>query len=130
MKPHQRTTIWTLLAAGSSQREIERVTRIDRKTIRAYQKRFAAELPATSPGVATGPTRVSAAVTAALAGQFPPPRPPTAAVTVTVSACEPWRQFIEGELRLRRNAMSIYQDLVDQYGFTGCLLYTSPSPRD
>ena len=42
LKPHLQTTIWTLLAAGASQREIERVTGIDRKTIRSYQKRFAA----------------------------------------------------------------------------------------
>ena len=42
LKPHLQTTIWTLLAAGASQREIERVTGIDRKTIRGYQKRFAA----------------------------------------------------------------------------------------
>lgn len=31
-----QTTIWTLLEAGASQREIERITGIDRKTIRAY----------------------------------------------------------------------------------------------
>lgn len=43
----------TLLAAGAGQREIERVTGISRKTIRSYQKRFAAEA-ANSPGVATG----------------------------------------------------------------------------
>ena len=36
LKPHLQTTIWTLLAAGASQREIERVTGIDRKTIRGY----------------------------------------------------------------------------------------------
>ena len=53
LKPHLQTTIWTLLDAGASQREIERVTGIDRKTIRAYQKRFAAAA-ANSPGVATG----------------------------------------------------------------------------
>lgn len=35
----------------------------------------------------------------------------------TVSACEPHRGFIEAQLRLRRNAMAIYQDLVDQHGF-------------
>ncbi len=34
LKPHLQTTIWTLLGAGASQREIERVTGIDRKTIR------------------------------------------------------------------------------------------------
>ena len=110
MKPHLQTTVWTLLDAGASQREIERVTGIDRKTIRAYQKRFAAAA-ANSPGVATG-----------CLAQFPPPRPPTlrvAAAGATVSACEPHRAFIEAQLRLRRNATAVYQDLVDQFGFTG-----------
>jgi hypothetical protein len=36
----------------------------------------------------------------------------------TVSACEPHRSLIEAQLRLRRNAMAIYQDLADQHGFT------------
>jgi len=103
LKPHLQTTIWTLLDAGASQREIERVTGIDRKTIRAYHKRFAAAA-ANSPGVATGSTV-----------QFPPPRPP--ASPATISACEPHRAFIEAQLRLRRNAMAIYQDLVDRFGF-------------
>ncbi len=35
------------------------------------------------------------------------------------SLCEPHREFIEAQLRLRRNAMAIYQDLVDQHGFAG-----------
>ena len=114
MKPHLQTTIRTLLEASASQREIERVTGIDRKTIRAYQKRFATAAPATSPGVATDhPTAATGA-----APQIPPPRPPTSAVA-TASACEPHRAFIEAQLRLRRNAMAIYQDLVDQCGFTG-----------
>lgn len=109
LKPHLQTTIWTLLAAGASQREIERVTGIDRKTIRTYQKRFVA-VAANSPGVATDP-----------AAQVPPPRPPaavTAIAAVTASACEPHRGFIEAQLRLRRNGVAIYQDLVDQFGFT------------
>jgi transposase len=108
LKPHLQTTIWTLLDAGASQREIERVTGIDRKTIRAYQKRFAAAA-ANSPGVATDP-----------AARIPPPRPPTAVTAIaaaTMSACEPHRGFIEAQLRLRRNAVAIYQDLVDQFGF-------------
>jgi transposase len=108
LKPHLQTTIWTLLDAGASQREIERATGIDRKTIRAYQKRFAAAA-ANSPGVSTDPGR-----------QFPPPRPPTPMTAIsaaTVSACEPHRGFIEAQLRLRRNAVAIYQDLVDQHGF-------------
>jgi transposase len=108
LKPHLQTTLRTLLEGGASQREIERVTGIDRKTIRAYQNRFAAE-PANSPGVATGP-----------AAQIPPPRPPVpTAAAGTVSSCEPHRAFIEEQVRRRRNAMAIWQDLVDQHGFDG-----------
>jgi hypothetical protein len=106
LKPHLQTTVWTLLEVGASQRQIERVTGIDRKTIRGYQKRFATAALANSPGVATD----SAGVSAVAAPQVPPPRPPTSAplvMTVTASACEPHRAFIEAQLRLRRNAMAI-----------------------
>ncbi len=109
LKPHLQTTIWTLLAAKASQREIERVTGIDRKTIRGYQKRFAAAA-ANSPGVSTGP---QAQIPPPCLPAPLPPRSPGA-----ISACEPHRGFIEAQLRLRRNAMAIYQDLVDQHGFT------------
>ena len=114
MKPHLQTTVWTLLEAGASQREIQRVTGIDRKTIRGYHKHFTAAAASNSPGVATdSPTAAAGA-----APQIPPPRPPTSAV-VTASTCEAHRAFIEAQLRLRRNAMAIYQDLVDRHGFTG-----------
>jgi hypothetical protein len=33
------------------------------------------------------------------------------------STCEPYREFIETSLAKGRNAMAIWQDLVDQYGF-------------
>jgi transposase len=118
LKPHLQTTICTLLEARASQREIERVTGIDRKTIRAYQKRYAAAaaaaVAANSPGVATD----SAEAATGPATQIPPPRPPAPAA-VTVSNCEAHRVFIEAQLRLRRNATAIYQDLVDSHGFTG-----------
>ena len=35
------------------------------------------------------------------------------------SLCEPYRSFIQAQLRLKRNAMSIFQDLVDRHGFVG-----------
>ena len=106
LKPHLQTTILTLLEAGTSHRQIERVTGIDRKTIRAYSLRLSAE-GSNPPGVATGSEP-----------QTPPPRPP-AVVEQTVSACEPHRAFIEAQLRLKRNFMAIYQDLVDSHGFSG-----------
>ena len=57
LKPNKQTTIFTLLQLGKSQREIERVTGFDRKTIRSYQRKYKAiheASRANSPGVATG----------------------------------------------------------------------------
>jgi len=45
---------------------------------------------------------------------WPPSNPATAA-----SACEPYRELIVDGLRRCRNAMGIWQDLVDGHGFTG-----------
>ena len=100
MKPDLLMAIQTLLKGGATQREIERFTGVDRKTIRRYQRQ------AKSPGVATG--------AAVPAGQIPPPRPPAA---TTTSACEPHRAWIEAQVELGRNAVSIYQDLVETHGF-------------
>jgi len=41
----------------------------------------------------------------------------TPASTPSASACEPYREFIEAELAKGRNAMAIWQDLVDDRGF-------------
>jgi hypothetical protein len=50
LKPHLQTTIATLVAAGKRQREIARITGVERKTIRKYQEQFAAA-QANSPTV-------------------------------------------------------------------------------
>jgi transposase len=125
LKPHLQTTIWTLLRAGNSQREIERRTGISRHTIRSYAERFAAQSdpPGESncPGVATG----SLSVVTAPVDQTAPPRPPAPSLAsppaggTATSLCEPHRVFIEAQLRLGRNAMAIYQEMVDEKGFTG-----------
>ena len=44
---------------------------------------------------------------------------PPALVSTSSSLCEVHRVFIEAQLRLRRNATAIFQDLVDAHGFTG-----------
>jgi transposase len=103
LKPHLRITIETLLARGTTQREIARRTGVDRKTIRQLR------VTANSPGVATGSDGDS--------GQIPPPRPPAPAAAKTESACEPHRTWIEAQVGLGRNAVSIYQDLVEAHGF-------------
>jgi transposase len=102
LKPHLRITVATLLATGTPQREIARRTGVDRKTIR----RLAA---ANSPGVATGSDGDP--------DQIPPLRPPAPAGARTTSACEPHRSWIEAQVGLGRNAVSIYQDLVEAHGF-------------
>jgi transposase len=61
-------------------------------------------------------------------GQTPPPRPPAddgilidvhtaVAAAISVSACEAHRAWIELQVALGRNAMSIFQDLVEEHGF-------------
>lgn len=112
LKPHLQTTIWTLLRNGATQREIARITGISRHTIRAYQKRFAADGGA--PGADT-----AGDAPAQTAPPWPPARSPAASGTSASSTCEPHRAFIEEQLKLRRNATAIYQDLVDRFGFDG-----------
>jgi hypothetical protein len=53
LKPTQRAMVITLLERITPQREIARITGIDRKTIRSYHQRWLADL-SNSPGVATG----------------------------------------------------------------------------
>ena len=108
MKSHLRITVQTLLSTGTSQREIARRTGVDRKTIRALAR------AANSSGVATGPEPGS--------DQTPPPRPPGADGEAPIpragaSACEPHRAWIEAQVGLGRNAVSIFRDLVDGHGF-------------
>lgn len=120
LKPHLQSTVFTLLERNKSQRQIQRLTGIDRKTIRRYQAMFESEKSASanSPMVTTGSET-------AVTQTPPPPRPPatngsskTATFNFARSASEPHREWIEQQVRLRRNAQAIYQDLVDQFAFT------------
>jgi len=116
LTPQQRNTVVTLLEKRISQHEINRKTGIDRKTIRKLGQALSApEAPSNSP-MATG-----SAMVAEMAGsQIPPPRPPASSEASPAharSACEPHREWIEAQVRLGRNAVAIYQDLVDLHGF-------------
>jgi transposase len=119
LKSHQKHTVFTLLQRNVSQHEIARKTGIDRKTIRKLKRTphgVLADAHSNSP-MATG-----------TGDQIPPPRPPVADAatvdsacqpsTLARSACEPHREWIEAQVRLGRNAMAIYQELVDRFGFT------------
>ena len=118
LKPSLKITIETLLEKGLSQREISRKTGIHRRTIRRYSQQYQAIVFAedskcpTLEGVATGSIAESC--------QNTPPRPPGLEEVPkhARSACESHREWIEEQLRLGRNAMAIYQDLVERFGFT------------
>jgi len=127
LKPDKKSTIITLLKNGISQRDINRKTKIRRKTVRKYANEsgfFPANpnLDLKSPAegeVATRPDCITS--------QNPPPWPPGNSVfreekraipLHARSACAPHREWIEDQVRLGRNAVAIYQDLVECFGFT------------
>jgi transposase len=121
LKPSLQTTIKTLLSKGISHREIERKTGINRKTIRHYARMcdpdttegFDDSKYPTCPDVATGLDIPCI--------QNTPPRPPAPEPKMPKhvrSACESHRGWIEEQVRLGRNAMAIYQDLVELFTFT------------
>ena len=120
LKPHLKSTVFTLISQGVSQREIHRLTGIDRKTIRFYAKSVPTEAAIGDSNSSTPATGSGAEAEA----QNPPPWPPAFPVEkasppaiVARSACEPHRDWIEAQVRLGRNAMAIYQELVDTRGF-------------
>jgi transposase len=120
LKPHQKGAVITLLENEVSQHEISRKTGIDRKTVRKLAQAMAAARSgegSNSP-MATGSD--------GLPVQIPPPRPPAPEARSPPaglpaharSGCEGHREWIEAQVRLGRNAMAIYQELVDRFGFT------------
>jgi transposase len=124
LKPYLENSVITLLNKGFQQREINRKTGVDRKTIRKIRGQLAAAAAAgansSTPATGSGPPS---------AAENPPPWPPAVtAVGVPIalslvaakvrSACEGHREWIEAQVRLGRNAMAIYQELVDTRGFT------------
>ena len=122
LKPHQKSSVLTLVEREVSQHEISRKTGVDRKTIRKLARAVGLAL---AGGEANSPMATGSD---SLAGQIPPPRPPAgeaggAAVyrpklpAHARSACEAHRAWIEAQVHLGRNATAIYQELVDRFGF-------------
>jgi len=138
LKPSKKTTIITLLNNGISQREISRKTNINRKTIRKYAEEnnlLSARgiLDSKSPAKGEVATLGGVRPCGAEAGsdckirQNLPPQAPAGSQTKREkkdmpsharSACEPYREWIEEQVRLGRNGVAIYQDLVERFGFT------------
>jgi len=109
LKHSQKTTVLTLIQNGISQHEISRKVGIDRKTIRKYQRCLSPPPvdPSNSP-MATGFSDLKEP--AVNAKEVPIPKRAR-------SHCEPHHDWIVEEVNKGRNAMSIYQDLVELFGF-------------
>jgi transposase len=93
---------------------IDNGTGIRRETISAYLK--AAGIPVRGRGRPSEAT-AKPAITPREVSTDPWPRPPSRAPQA--SACAPYRERIEAALQVGRNAMAIWQDLVDTEGFPG-----------
>ena len=139
-KHHQIVALGRL---GWSLRRIERTTGVRRETISGYLKaagivvpgrgrRASRAKPAISTGavstdsghanpaiseeVSTGSEQAKAATRTAVSTDSALVRRPARAPSA--SACEPYRELIAEALGRGRNAMAIWQDLVDDHGFT------------
>jgi transposase len=140
-KKHQVVALGRM---GWSLRRIEEATEVRRETASAYLKAagvpvrgrggrprvWAPPKPATTPGVSTDSSS-KPAISGEVSTDSSEPKPATRAEVSTdlaaaprpgrapsASACEPYRELIADALRLGRNAMAIWQDLVEDHGFT------------
>jgi len=112
---------------GWSLRRIQKETKVRRETAAAYLK--AAGITVRLPGAwgrrppakpANEVSPDSGPAGSKPANEVSPDSAPVVELTrsPTASACEPFFDFIELSLSKGRNAKAIYQDLVDDYGFT------------
>jgi transposase len=127
----KKQQILALGRLGWPLRRIEQATGVRRETASAYLKAAGIAIraprrrrppPKPASGVFTDPAKPASAVSTDPARLPPglvdmPPWPPPTSRAPTASACEPYRELIELALGRGRNAMAIWQDLVDQHGF-------------
>ncbi len=127
----QKQQVLALGRLGWPLRRIEHATGVRRETAGAYLRAAGIAIraprrrrppPKPASQVSTDPAKPASEVStdseplpAGLADL--PPWPPATRRAPTASACEPYRDLIELALGRGRNAMAIWQDLVDQHGF-------------
>jgi transposase len=121
---HQQQQICALGRLGWPLLRIQRATGVRRETVSGYLR--AAGIPVRGRGrPSEGPAKP--AITAGVStdsGSEPSVSPPEVSTDSTptrapsASACEPYRELIEAAVGRGRNAVAIYQDLVDDHGFT------------
>jgi transposase len=126
-KKHQVIALGQL---GWTLRRIEAATGVRRETAGAYLKAAGVAVrppglwghPPPKPAIKVSTDLVNPAREVSTdSGALPPSLadPPPGSRAPTASACEPYRELIELALGRGRNAMAIWQDLVDQHQFPG-----------
>lgn len=135
LSDEKKSQVVALGGLGWSLRRIEYQTGVRRETAAAYLRAARIAIrrpggvvsewnpkPATTEGVSTDPDSKPAISVAEVSTDSGAPKKPDSGPKVpgrapNGSACEPFRELIEEALRRGRNAMAIYQDLVDDHGF-------------
>jgi transposase len=131
LSTEKRAQVIGLGRLGWSLRRIEETTGVRRETASAYLKaagitirsprhwgrgaKPANEVSTDSPAAGERPTAAVAVSTDGAPGTREAPVPPGR--SPTTSACEPYRELIVAARARGRNAMAIWQDLVDGHGF-------------
>ena len=148
----KRNQVIALGQPGWSLRRIQNKTGVRRETAAGYLK--AAGIAMRPPGAwgkrPPEPKPANEVFTDSVGGQPAKPanvftgpegeqttNPAKRVFTGSASSCEPWREQVEQAIAAGRNAMSIWQQLVDQHGYKGSyqrvrayirLKRTSPQP--
>jgi transposase len=123
----KRQQVVALGQLGWSLRRIEEATAVRRETASAYLRAAGVSVrgpgrpptskPAISPGVSTDPGSKPAISGEVSTDSKPVEWPPPPGRAPGASACEPFRELIAEALGRGRNAMAIWQDLIDDHGF-------------
>lgn len=119
LNAQKRNDLEALLRARMSFREIERRLGVRRETVSRYAKRL---------GLHPNQLKANGEASGFKSGQNEAKWLPSGGASSggkdnkipkhARSACEPYREWIEAQVRLKRNAMAIYQDLVERHGFS------------
>jgi len=112
----KREQVIALGRLGWSLRQIEQATGVRRETAGDYLR--SSGIMVRSPG-SWGPRSLAKPATSVITGFLASEATLAQAGQRTASSSEPYRELIERELSLGRNAMGIWQDLVDGHGFAG-----------
>ena len=123
LKPHLISDVLALVRAQLSFREIEQKLGVRRETVSKYAIEAGLwpppSKPATMVGVATGSADIGVSKPSSPVAPDSSAAPPPHRLPISSSKCVPWQDWIAGEVRKGRNAVAIYQDLVELHGFSG-----------